>query len=162
MFKKPLSILVLTVMMFTGVSTWAAMDSAGNVIQIPELDQAKLMLKEKKFHLAIKLLTEANKKVPNHADVMNLLGYSLRKTGRTKKAEIFYKKALEISPQHLGALEYYGHLFVEIGQAGKAKKLLARLKKACVLGCKELDSLKKAIKDSHNNLRNGYKSPSKY
>ena len=145
MLVKPFSIIALIVMLFATATTWAAMDSSGTIIQIPELDQAKVAIKEKDYKVAIKLLTAADKKVPNHADVMNLLGYSLRKLGKYKKAEFNYNRALKISPQHLGALEYIGELYVETSRLNKAKEMLARLKKACVLGCEELEDLKESI-----------------
>lgn len=43
-----------------------------------------------------------------HADVYNLLGFSLRKTGDHPKALTFYKKALDFDADHKGAPEYLG------------------------------------------------------
>ena len=151
--KITLAIPAVLAMVLVISSAWAAMDSSGSIIQIQELDQAKVVIKEGKYRIAIKLLTEANSKVPNHADVMNLLGYSLRKLGKFKKAEVFYQRALKISPQHLGALEYMGELYLETGRPQKAKELLARLRKACVLGCEELEDLEKAVKKFESNKR---------
>ena len=48
-----------------------------------------------------------------HADVYNLLGFSLRKSGDLETAYTFYKKALDFDPEHKGALEYLGELYVE-------------------------------------------------
>ena len=57
-----------------------------------------------------------------HADVYNLMGFSLRKTGDYKQAYTFYRKALDFDPQHKGALEYLGELYVETGQIDKAQR----------------------------------------
>jgi Flp pilus assembly protein TadD len=51
---------------------------------------------------------------PN-ADVYNLMGYSLRKSGDPTQALVYYEKALDIDPRHKGALEYLGELYVETG-----------------------------------------------
>jgi tetratricopeptide (TPR) repeat protein len=80
-----------------------------------------------------------------HADVYSLLGYSLRKTGDTKTALTFYRKALEFDPDHKGALEYSGELYVQLGDLEKAQANVARLVELCPQGCEELDSLQKAI-----------------
>ena len=80
-----------------------------------------------------------------HADVYNLMGFSLRKTGDYKQAYTFYKKALDSDPQHKGALEYLGELYVETGQVEKAKENVALLQKICPAGCEELEDLQEAI-----------------
>ncbi len=62
-----------------------------------------------------------------HADVYNLLGYSLRKSGDTRPRMTYYQKALEFDPDHKGALEYPGELYVEIGDIAKAPTNVAKL-----------------------------------
>jgi tetratricopeptide (TPR) repeat protein len=80
-----------------------------------------------------------------HADVYNLMGFSLRKTGDYKQAYSFYRKALDFDPDHKGALEYLGELYVETGQIDKAKENAARLRQLCPSGCEELADLESAI-----------------
>ena len=80
-----------------------------------------------------------------HADVYNLLGFSLRKSGDPKTAFTYYKKALDFDPNHKGALEYLGELYVETGQLAKAQEHVAALKKLCPQGCEELEDLEKAV-----------------
>jgi tetratricopeptide (TPR) repeat protein len=58
------------------------------------------------------------------------MGYSLRKTGQTQLALEYYNRALALMPKHLGANEYLGELYVELGQMDKAKERLAVL--ACL------------------------------
>src|SRR5262249_602245 len=78
---------------------------------------------------------------PQHADIHNLTGFSLRKTGDYKQAYTFYQKALDFDATHKGAHEYLGELYVETGQMAKAKGELAALVKLCPSGCEELDDL---------------------
>jgi tetratricopeptide (TPR) repeat protein len=80
-----------------------------------------------------------------HADVYNLMGFCLRKSGDPQNALTFYKKALDFDPAHKGALEYLGELYVETGQLDKAKENVARLQKLCPGGCEELADLEKSI-----------------
>src|SRR5205085_3406466 len=80
-----------------------------------------------------------------HADVYNLMGFSLRKSGDYKQAYTFYRKALDFNPEHKGALEYLGELYVETGQLDNAKENVVLLKKLCPDGCEELADLEEAI-----------------
>ncbi len=73
------------------------------------------------------------------------MGFCLRKTGDYKQAYTFYRKALDYDPEHKGALEYLGELYVETGQIDKASEHVALLKKLCPGGCEELADLEKAI-----------------
>jgi len=101
-------------------------------------------IKAKDFKAAIAELTpllQANQ----HADVYNLMGFSLRKTGDYKQAYTFYRKALDFDPEHKGALEYLGELYVETGQVEKAREHVALLQKLCPAGCEELADLEKAV-----------------
>jgi Flp pilus assembly protein TadD len=79
------------------------------------------------------------------ADVYNLIGFTLRKTGDFKTSLTYYTKALELQPDHKAAREYLGELYVETGDMDKAKQQLASLTRLCPAGCEELDDLQKAI-----------------
>ena len=80
-----------------------------------------------------------------HADVYSLMGFALRKTGDYKQAYTFYRKALDFDPEHKGALEYLGELYVETGQVDKARENVVLLQKLCPVGCEELMDLQEAI-----------------
>ena len=97
-------------------------------------------IKAKDFKAALAELTPMLE-THQHADVYNLMGFSLRKTGDYKQAYTFYRKALEFDPEHKGALEYLGELYVETGQIDKARENVALLKKLCPGGCEELADL---------------------
>jgi Flp pilus assembly protein TadD len=79
------------------------------------------------------------------ADVYNLMGFTLRKTGDYKTSLTYYTKALELQPDHKAAREYLGELYVETGNMPKAEEQVASLKQLCPAGCEELEDLQKAI-----------------
>jgi Flp pilus assembly protein TadD len=110
----------------------------------PDLASVRAKIKAKDFTGAIAELTPMLT-TNQHADVYNLLGFSLRKVGDTKQAYTFYRKALEFDPEHKGALEYLGELYVETGQVDKARDNATLLKKLCPSGCEELADLEHAI-----------------
>ncbi len=110
----------------------------------PDLTSVRVKIKAKDFKGALAELTPMLE-THQHADVYNLIGFSLRKTGDYKQAYTFYRKALDFNPDHKGALEYLGELYVETGQVEKAQENAAHLKKLCPTGCEELSDLEQAI-----------------
>jgi tetratricopeptide (TPR) repeat protein len=110
----------------------------------PDLTSVRAKIKAKDFKAAIAELTPMLETY-QHADVYNLMGFSLRKTGDHKQAYTFYRKALDFDPEHKGALEYLGELYVETGQVDKARENVVLLKKLCPGGCEELADLEQAI-----------------
>jgi len=111
----------------------------------PDLTAIRTEIAAKDYSAAIAGLNGLIDQGIKHPDVYNLLGYSLRKSGDRKTALTFYQKALEFDPDHKGALEYLGELYVEMGDMVKARENLARLEKLCPQGCEELSDLKGAI-----------------
>ena len=111
----------------------------------PELAPIRAKIDAKDFPGAISDLNVLVSQGVQHPDVYNLLGYSLRKTGDMKNALTYYQKALDFDPDHKGALEYMGELYVEIGDIAKAKENLARLAQICPAGCEERADLERAI-----------------
>ena len=87
----------------------------------PDLTSVRAKIKAKDFKGALAELTPMLA-THQHADVYNLMGFSLRKTGDYSQAYTFYRKALDFDPEHKGALEYLGELYVETGQIEKAKE----------------------------------------
>ena len=113
--------------------------------EAPDLTAVRAKIKAKEFKAAIADLNVMIDKGVQHADVYNLLGFSLRKSGDLKTAYTFYKKALDFDPEHKGALEYLGELYVETGELAKAHQHVVLLQKLCPQGCEELEDLEKAI-----------------
>jgi Flp pilus assembly protein TadD len=109
------------------------------------LAAARAQITAKNWPAAIAELKRVND--PRNADWNNLMGYSLRK-GKPPDlagAERFYDAALRIDPDHRGALEYSGELYLMKGELPKAEERHARLVKLCAVPCEELDDLTKAI-----------------
>jgi Flp pilus assembly protein TadD len=113
--------------------------------EAPDLSSVRAKVKAREWATAITELNGLIDKGVQHADVYNLLGFSLRKSGDLKTAYTFYKKALDFDPQHKGALEYLGELYVETGDLAKARENLAALEKLCPQGCEELEDLRQAL-----------------
>jgi tetratricopeptide (TPR) repeat protein len=65
------------------------------------------------------------------ADVLNWLGYANRKNGNATAALTGYQRALAINPNHVGANEYLGELYLEMKQPDKAEERLAVLDACC-------------------------------
>ena len=113
------------------------------------LKQAKRYYKKKKMHKAkkrfndaIKFFILANEKYPQDPDILNYLGYSLKKVDDFIMAEIYYTNGLEIDPKHIGLNSNFGKLYVETKQIDKAKERLSSLENC---SCKEFEELKSLI-----------------
>ena len=103
------------------------------------------LIEDEKFEMAIDELQSALKDSPDDADLLNLLAYSQRKLKRYDEALVNYQKALQIDPEHRGANEYLGELYLQLDQLPKALERLKVLDEDCFFGCKEYDKLEKAI-----------------
>ena len=62
------------------------------------------------------------------ADVFNEIGFAFRKSNDLDNASKYYIMALREDPNHLGALEYQGEMFVDLGQKDNALTNLNKLK----------------------------------
>ena len=109
-----------------------------------DLAPARAAIKAKKYDTALAELRVLVVKYQT-PDVYSLLGHALWKTGDRSQGMIYYNKALTMNPQHRGALEYQGELYIELGQIDKAKENLTKLKGVCPFGCEEFADLKEAI-----------------
>ena len=109
-----------------------------------DLTSVRAKIKAKDYTAALAELRDLAEDT-QQADVYNLLGFTLRKTGDFKTSLTYYTKALELQPDHKAAREYLGELYVETGNIEKAKEQLAALAKLCPNGCEEREDLQKAI-----------------
>ena len=110
----------------------------------PDLTSVRAKIKVKDYAAALADLRDIAEDI-QQADVYNLLGFTLRKTGDFKTSLTYYTKALELEPDHKAAREYLGELYVETGNMEKAKEQLAVLNRLCPGGCEEREDLQKAI-----------------
>ena len=113
------------------------------IIKAKKLEKKEKIEKAQTLYLkALSKLEKAYDKDKKNADILNYLGYTLRKTGDFEKAEVYYLKGLELDVGHLGINEYLGELYVETGRIELAKERLQVLK-GC--NCEEYDELKELI-----------------
>ena len=96
------------------------------------------------FAGAVPILTALTAAEPQNADAWNLLGFASRKSGDLAAAGVAYGRALEIDPDHLGALEYQGEMYLDLMQPDMAKANLARLQELCG-DCEEAEDLAQAL-----------------
>jgi len=99
----------------------------------------------KLYDKAYKKLLEANKIDSKNPDILNYLGFTLRKAGKYEQAEKYYLQGLEIKPDHNGINEYLGELYVQTKRMDLAKERLAVLKDC---NCEEYKELKEVINNS--------------
>lgn len=97
------------------------------------------------FESAIELLEKEVQESPKDADAWNYLGFSYRKINKVDQAFAAYRNALKLEPEHRGANEYIGELYLQLDDLKKAKMHLEVLDDACFFGCDEYDDLKAAI-----------------
>ncbi|MCG8317713.1 MAG: tetratricopeptide repeat protein [Pseudomonadales bacterium] len=86
------------------------------------------------------------------ADAYNLLGFTHRKLKYYDIAEEYYHMALILEPEHKGALEYLGELYVETDRMDKAREMLVKLDNACFISCEEYRTLKDMIEKKEKGL----------
>ena len=156
--------LVITLLVFLGLSvnlnlayaaSGAGMDSAGSslyksgkklIIKAKKLEKKEKIEKAQTLYLkALSKLEKAYDKDKKNADILNYLGFALRKTGDFEKAEKFYLEGLKIDAAHLGINEYLGELYVQTNRIELAKERLQVLK-GC--NCEEYEELKELIEEN--------------
>ncbi|MBW8812051.1 MAG: tetratricopeptide repeat protein [Caulobacterales bacterium] len=107
--------------------------------------QAVSLINEKRYDEALKSLDAARAAFGPHPDILTYQGYTWRKMGQLDRAEGYYRQALAIAPNHVGATEYYGELKVERGDLAGARRMLAKLDRVCAYGCAEAETLRRWI-----------------
>ena len=126
-------------------STGSSLYKSGKklVIRAKKLEKKEKIEKAKTLYLkALEKLEKAYDKDKKNADILNYLGFALRKTGDFEKAEKFYLEGLKIDASHLGINEYLGELYVQTNRIDLAKERLQVLN-GCK--CEEYEELKELI-----------------
>ena len=134
--------------------SFAAGDDSGSDLINPQKDAQNFVKRGKKleskgknekalklYNRAYKKLLEANKLDSKNPDILNYLGFTLRKAGKYKQAEKYYLQGLEIKPDHNGINEYLGELYVQTQRMDLAKERLAVLKNCNCEEYKELEAV---------------------
>lgn len=115
------------------------------VVLVDELALGRSLIEAKNYRMALIELKKVDEIVKDNSDINNLLGFASRKLGQYSQAGVYYIKALKINPNHLGALEYQGELFLIQKKAKLAQQNLAKLKRLCGTSCEEYQDLRKAV-----------------
>lgn len=137
-----------------GIAFAAVMAVAGSAIaadttpastDLPDLSPIRARIYSGDYEKAVADLLSLSATV-QHADLYNLLGYSLRKLKRYDEAARWYKEALRYDQTHRPTIEYQGELFIDISDFANAEKNLELLRLICYpKGCEEYDKLKEAL-----------------
>ena len=107
--------------------------------------EAVRLINEGRYQDALTRLREASAVFGPHPDVLTYTGYAYRKLHQYDQAESYYRQALAVAPDHVGATEYYGELMVILGDLPGARHMLSRLETLCTFGCVEVEDLRRWI-----------------
>jgi len=105
---------------------------------------AQTAITQQDYQSAVTHLNNVLVSQPNNPDVLNLMGFSKRKLGDQTAAMEYYDKALSLQPNHVGANEYLGELYLEMKLPAKAQERLDVLQQVCG-SCEEYGELKEKI-----------------
>ena len=109
-----------------------------------EYASAQTAITQQDYQSAVTHLNNVLVSQPNNPDVLNLMGFSKRKMGDQTGAMEYYDKALALQPNHIGANEYLGELYLEMKLPAKAQERLDALQQICG-NCEEATELKEKI-----------------
>ena len=95
------------------------------------LDEARAMLETDNGVIAMAQLVRYLGDDPGNPEAWLLLGHAYRALGQTDEADAAFARALELSPDHKGALLARGELGLETGRLEVTRGALARLTELC-------------------------------
>jgi Flp pilus assembly protein TadD len=147
---RPLTLVAAAVLALLGAALPALAagtsdGSSSSSSSAPSFAVAKATVNSGNYAAALPMLVAITKDDPRNADAWNLLGFSYRQLDQLQASDAAYLKVLTINPDHLGALEYQGELFITQGKIDAAKANLARLQGLCG-SCEEAEDLQEALK----------------
>ena len=152
--KKLFFLIILLLLPSMSFGAGGSGDNSNNLYKAAEklILKAKKLEEKNKSEKALKLyskaydkLTKAYDKDKKNADILNYLGYTLRKTGNLEKAENYYLEGLKLDAGHLGINEYLGELYVQTNRMNLAKE---RLEVLYGCKCEEYEELKELIENN--------------
>ena len=127
--KTTLYTIIIAFLINTAFSAGSATDEKTNYGK--DYKSAIKLIKKSKYDDAIdKLMALADVDTTDFtkADVFNEIGFAYRKSQDFDNASKYYDKALKLEPNHLGALEYQGEMYVDLGQKENALANLEKLR----------------------------------
>ena len=116
--------------------------SAGVAADMAEGYQA---IEAGEYETAIEFFIRIAQEDPTNAEALNQLGYINRRLQKFPQAFAFYRRALELDPQHTGAHHYIGEAYLEVGELERAEEHLRQLDLICLFGCDDYFELQQAV-----------------
>lgn len=110
-----------------------------------EAETALRLIEKEDYADAIPHLKRALSFMQGNADILNYLGFTERMVGNYPDSLDYYQRALARNPDHKGAHEYLGELYLAMHQPDQARLQLAELDRLCPDGCTEKATLTQAI-----------------
>lgn len=134
----------------TTSSSDTTIETSDQIIKLYEL--AEKHIDNKSYDKSLKLLKKLTKREDlgtKRADIYNLLGFSYRKLENPDLDKSFaaYMMALELDPNHAGAHEYLGELYLMRDDLDKASNILLELETLVGKNAQEYIDLLKAIEN---------------
>jgi len=114
-------------------------------VQLSDYDLGVKAVQAGDYQRALGSLQRVVQADPRNADAWNYIGFSQRNLQHFDESLAAYQKALAIDPDHRGANEYLGELYLKTGDLEKARERLSKLQSLCPGGCSEYDDLNKAV-----------------
>jgi len=141
------------VLIIVALLSWSFADggsSSTTEVASTDLEKVQALVDAESYSEAINLLKVYLASENDNADYHNLMGFSLRKTDDFEGSLEHYFKALELDPEHLGANEYLGELYLMLDDLENAQSQLEALVSfGCDAGCEQYDMLAQRI-DTYN------------
>lgn len=103
------------------------------------------LINKHRYAEALTVLARAEAAAGPHPDIFNYMGFASRHLRRYDSAIAYYRAALTLDPDHVGATEYLGELYLELGKTAEANQQLARLDELCPFGCAAREELARWI-----------------
>jgi tetratricopeptide (TPR) repeat protein len=124
-----------------GSASGGSLSNAGR----EEAETALRLIEKEDYADAIPHLKRALSFMQGNADILNYLGFTERMVGNYPDSLDYYQRALARNPDHKGAHEYLGELYLAMHQPDQARLQLAELDRLCPDGCTEKATLTQAI-----------------
>lgn len=143
------SMLGLLLVGLLGVGFAAGSTETSEETSLAGLESVQALIDAGDFEAAMTDLKALIAEDDTNADYYNLLAYSQRNVGELMAALQNYEAALALAPEHLGATEYLGELYLKMGDVAMAEAQLEHLMtiEACAGVCTEYETLAAAIEN---------------
>lgn len=139
----------LILMALLGIALAAGSTESSDDKAVADIESVQALIDAGDFEAAIIDLETLIAEDDSNPDFYNLLAYSQRNLDDLMAALQNYETALELDPEHLGATEYLGELYLKMGDVALAEAQLEKLAtfKACGGTCEEYETLAEAIEN---------------